>query len=173
TSTTSRSISRPARVRLASAASPAVVTREPFSRGERRTSIRTAVSSSTTRRSAASSAGVFTLPSCSSSIRLRSLPFGGARPVHVWPSLRIDHGAEETFQRSAILDSSFPKCRIDTAGLWQGQSERQFPSLFCHIKLALSPVARSGNLDDVSRIDQLLQNASEALLGDAQHVEQF
>ena len=41
------------------------------------------------------------------------------------------------------------------------------------VELALPAVARALHLDDVAGVDQLLQHARQALLGDLQHVEQF
>src|SRR5690606_29019404 len=61
----------------------------------------------------------------------------------------------------------------DTAGLWQGESQRELLPLFCHIKLTLSPVSWAGHLHYVACVDQLLENACQTLLGYAQHIQQF
>ena len=41
------------------------------------------------------------------------------------------------------------------------------------IEFALAAVARALQLDDMAGVDQLLEHARQALLGDLQHVEQF
>ena len=73
--------------------------------------------------------------------------------------------------RSAEPDSS--NARTDAARLWPRQGQRQRAALGGRVELALAAVARALHLHDVAGVDQLLQHARQALLGDLQHVEQF
>ena len=73
--------------------------------------------------------------------------------------------------RSAEPDSS--NAPTDAARLWPRQRQRQRAALGGRVELALAAVARALHLHDVAGVDQLLQDARQALLGDLQHVEQF
>src|SRR5690606_10013764 len=62
---------------------------------------------------------------------------------------------------------------MDTAGLWQGERQCELLPLFCHIKLALSPVSRARHLNNIAGVDELLKHTRQTLLGDAQNIQQF
>ena len=62
---------------------------------------------------------------------------------------------------------------MDAARLWPCEGKRQRAALGGGIELALPAVARPLDLDDMAGVDQLLQHAGEALLGDLQNVEKL
>ena len=92
--------------------------------------------------------------------------------VDLRPELRVDHRLQELLDRRRVSAGSIPPMPHGCGATVAAPGRAPAPALGGRIELALAAVARPLHLHDVAGVDQLLQHARQALLGDLQHVEQ-
>ncbi len=166
TSTTRRSKARLAICRRASAAEAAAVTRKPLAPRKRVRSVRIRMSSSTTRRCGASSEG------SAGAGRFHGFVLLVDELRGLGPLRRIDHAEEEGRHGRARVGSEPGKRGLDALLLRRGEAGGKRAPRRRRVEQALAPVLAPGPLLDQAGIDQLLQDARQALLGDLQDVEE-
>ncbi len=84
----------------------------------------------------------------------------------------IDHRAQELPDRIRACRPDIPQRVVDPICLQAGKLGDQRLALCGGEKKTLPPVVIAGSLHDIPFVEQLLENPSEGLFGDAQHVEQ-
>src|ERR1700704_4079614 len=85
----------------------------------------------------------------------------------------VDHRAQELPDNFRLRRTDLPQRAVDAVGLQASELAHQRLSLCAGEKKTLPLVVVAGLLHDIPFIEQLLENPSQRLLGDAQHVQQI
>src|SRR3712207_5439544 len=104
---------------------------------------------------------------------IRRVPEAEGDAGRMGPIRRVDHGEEEAARGILQAIVSVREGPHDAPGLQLGETTRQLMARSCGEKEALAAVRGPGPLLDEPLLDELLQDAVEALLGDAQNVQKL
>src|SRR5215204_249081 len=104
---------------------------------------------------------------------IRRVPEAEGDAGRMGPIRRVDHGQQEAARGILQAVVSVRKGAHDAPGLQLGETTRQLMARSCGEKEALAAVCGPGPLLDEALLDELLEDAVEALLGDAQDVQKL
>src|SRR5665213_757514 len=129
------------------------------------------LSSSTTRRWGASSERTPSFSGSAKATAVRSISALN-EVIHLVALAVVDNEAEEAFGALTLNRRQGSERPTDAPRLKVDEAQRQCASGLGRVKEALAAIERAGLLFDEAAVDELLQHAPEALLGDLQDIEQ-
>src|SRR5262245_44994018 len=83
----------------------------------------------------------------------------------------VDHGGEKPLRSLVAARAELFERGGDAGGLQARKLKRKRAALVGHVQKPLATIMRTFLLNDITLIDELLEDAAERLLGDAQEVE--